>query len=70
MLSSEEVPVTWKDKLEIGLKENAPYRKDNLPPNEVEGPEVTQGPGRSAEIPQSRAKHSQVPARPQPDASE
>ena len=23
--------MTWKDKLEIGLKEDAPYRKDNLP---------------------------------------
>jgi hypothetical protein len=23
--------MTWKDKLEIGLKEDAPYRRDNLP---------------------------------------
>jgi hypothetical protein len=24
--------MTWKDKLEIGLKDDAPYRRDNLPP--------------------------------------
>lgn len=32
--------MTWKDKLEIGLKEDAPYRKDNLPANQVRGPQV------------------------------
>ena len=31
--------MTWKDKLELGLKEDAPFRKDNLPENEVRGPE-------------------------------
>jgi hypothetical protein len=31
--------VTWKDKLEIGLKEDAPYRRDNLPASQVRGPE-------------------------------
>ena len=46
--------MTWRDKLEIGLKENAPYRKDNLPPSEVTGTELPQGPGRSAEIPHAR----------------
>ena len=46
--------MTWRDKLEIGLKENAQYRKDNLPPDEVVGPEVPQGPGRSPEIPRAR----------------
>lgn len=46
--------MTWRDKLEIGLKENAAFRKDNLPTNEVSGPEVAQGPGRSAEIPRAR----------------
>lgn len=25
--------MTWRDKLELGLKEDAPYRKDNLPPS-------------------------------------
>jgi hypothetical protein len=46
--------MTWKDKLEIGLKEDAPYRKDNLPESEVSGPEVPSGPGRSPEIPEAR----------------
>ena len=46
--------MTWRDKLEIGLKENAPYREDNLPPAEVMGPALPQGPGRSAEIPHAR----------------
>ena len=39
--------MTWKDKLEIGLKEDAPYRKDNLTPDEIRGPEIPTGPGRS-----------------------
>jgi len=46
--------MTWKDKLELGLKEDAPYRKDNLPPRQVRGPEVAAGPGRSAEVPLAR----------------
>ena len=46
--------MTWKDKLEIGLKEDAPYRKDNLPPSQVRGPEIPTGPGRSPEIPMAR----------------
>lgn len=53
--------MTWRDKLEIGLKENAPFRKDNLPTSEVSGPELAQGPGRSAEIPRARGKQDQVP---------
>jgi hypothetical protein len=50
--------MTWRDKLEIGLKENASFRKDNLPPVEVTGPELGQGPGRSAEIPDARTTSS------------
>jgi hypothetical protein len=50
--------MTWKDKLEIGLKEDAPYRKDNLPESEVSGPEVPSGPGRSPEIPDARPADS------------
>jgi hypothetical protein len=53
--------VTWKDKLEIGLKEDAPYRKDNLPASEVRGPEKPAGPGRSPEIPMARAGNTQPP---------
>ena len=46
--------MTWRDKLEIGLKEDAPYRKDNLPENQIRGPEIPTGPGRSSEIPMAR----------------
>lgn len=46
--------MTWKDKLEIGLKEDAPYRKDNLPPNQVRGTRLSKGPGRSPEVPLAR----------------
>jgi hypothetical protein len=52
--------VTWRDKLEIGLKEDAPYRKDNLPANEIRGPEVPTGPGRSPEIQSARGEHTDV----------
>lgn len=43
--------MTWKDKLELGLKNDAPFRKDNLPEQQVRGPEVPAGPGRSPIIP-------------------
>lgn len=46
--------MTWKDKLEIGLKEDAPFRKDNLPQEEIQGPQISSGPGRSPEIPLAR----------------
>ena len=53
--------MTLKDKLEIGLKEDAPYRKDNLPENQVRGPEIPTGPGRSPEIPLARTDTNIVP---------
>jgi hypothetical protein len=53
--------MTLKDKLEIGLKEDAPYRKDNLPEDQVRGPEVESGPGRSPEIPAARGDKNIVP---------
>ena len=53
--------MTLKDKLEIGLKEDAPYRKDNLPESQVRGPEIPTGPGRSPEIPAARADRNIVP---------
>jgi hypothetical protein len=53
--------MTWKDKLELGLKEDAPYRKDNLPPRQVRGPEVAAGPGRSAEVPLARGDDEPAP---------
>ena len=43
--------MTWRDKMEIGLKEDAPFRRDNLPAFEVEGPQVPAGPGRSPVVP-------------------
>ena len=46
--------MTLKDKLEIGLKEDAPFRRDNLPAKEIHGPQLPTGPGRSPEIPQAR----------------
>jgi len=62
--------MTWKDKLELGLKEDAPYRKDNLPDSEITGPEIPTGPGRSPEIPAARgaaapvAKTPKAPGKP------
>ena len=53
--------MTVRDKLEIGLKEDAPYRKDNLPENQVRGPEVPAGEGRSPEIPLARNDRNIVP---------
>jgi hypothetical protein len=58
--------VTWKAGLDIGLKDDAPYRKENLPDSEVEGPEKLAGPGRSPEIP--AARDSNVPPTAQPAA--
>lgn len=57
--------MTWKDKMEIGLKEDAPYRKDNLSPDQVRGPELPAGEGRSPEIPAARNDRTEVP---EPDA--
>ena len=50
--------MTLKDKLEIGLKEDAQYRKDNLPESQVRGPEIPTGEGRSPEIPMARGDHN------------
>jgi len=59
--------MTWKDKLEIGLKPDAPIRKDNLPKEQVRGPEIDAGEGRSAVIPAAAGdKTVAPPARPQP----
>jgi hypothetical protein len=55
-----EGAMTLKDKLEIGLKEDAPYRKDNLPEAQVRGPEIPAGPDRSPEIPLARSDRNVV----------
>jgi hypothetical protein len=49
--------MTWKDKLEIGLKDDAPYRRDNLPESQQRkgGPATKPGdPTRSPEEPGAR----------------
>jgi len=49
--------MTLKDKLEIGLKEDAPFRRDNLPDSEKKknGPATRPGdPTRSPEEPGAR----------------
>ena len=46
--------MTWRDKLELGLKNEAAFRKDNLPAGEVHGPEEDSGPGRSAVVTEAR----------------
>jgi hypothetical protein len=60
--------MTIKDKLELGLKEDAPFRKDNLPDAQVRGPERPSGPGRSPEIPAARGDQTD-PGLDSPDAS-
>jgi len=39
--------MTLKDRLEVGLKEDAPYRRDNLPNAQIAGPEMSADAGRS-----------------------
>lgn len=51
--------MTWRDKLEIGLKEDAPFRKDNLPDFQKRGPEIPAGEGRSPVMPAARADAAQ-----------
>ena len=58
--------MTWKDKLEIGLKEDAKFRKDNLPEQQVRGPEVPAGPGRSPVIPAAKEEAESQPPPPAP----
>jgi hypothetical protein len=53
--------MTLMDKFEIGLKEDALYRKDNLPDDQVRGPEIPTGPGRSPEVPLARGDRNVVP---------
>lgn len=53
--------MTTKDKLEIGLKPDANYRKDNLPESQVRGPLVDAGPGRSPIVPAAADDTNIVP---------
>jgi hypothetical protein len=56
--------MTWRDKLELGLKEDAPSRKDNLPPSQVRGPELPTGPDRSPEMPLARGDRTRAATEP------
>jgi hypothetical protein len=56
--------MTLKDKLEIGLKVDAPYGKDNVPASEIHGPELPAGPGRSPEIPVARVSGAEAQTEP------
>jgi hypothetical protein len=56
--------MTWRDKLELGLKDDAAFRKDNLPPSQIRGPELSTGPGRSPEIPLARGDRTIAPTDP------
>ena len=54
-----EYAMTWKDKLEIGLKDDAPFRRDNLPEFQQTGEEASPEdpePDRSPEEPGARAE--------------
>ena len=57
--------MTLIDKLEIGLKEDAPFRKDNLPESQVRGPQVDSGPERSREVPAARGDRNTIPTTPE-----
>jgi hypothetical protein len=59
--------MTWKDKMELGLKNDAGRRKDNLTPEEVRGPEVDAGPGRSPVIPAAKGDKTEVPEQGSPE---
>ncbi len=60
----------WREKVEIGLKVDAPFRKDkpfrtdNVPPSQIRGPEPPTGPGRSPEVPMSCSDHASPPDAP------
>ncbi|HXG89144.1 MAG TPA: hypothetical protein VNJ02_12475 [Vicinamibacterales bacterium] len=58
--------MTWKDKLELGIKEDAAFRKDNLPESQVRGPEVPAGDGRSPIVPAAVKDQAEAPKPPVP----
>jgi len=56
--------MSLKDKLEIGLKPDAPYRPDNLPDFQANDPECQDAsmPGKSATAEQARDECDETPA--------
>ncbi len=55
--------MSLKDKLEIGLKPDAPYRKDNLPEFQQAEPacDIASTPGDSAEVLRARTECAEAP---------
>jgi len=54
--------MTWRDKMEIGIEKDAPFRRDNLPESEQDaGPAVPAGPGRSPVVPAAKDAAAQAP---------
>ena len=56
--------MTWRDKPELGLKEEPASGEDNWLPSQIRGPELPTGPGRSPEIPLVRGDRTQVATEP------
>lgn len=56
--------MTWEDRLELWLKEDGAYRKDNLPPRQIRASELLTGFGRSPQIPLARGDQTEVPTEP------
>jgi len=55
--------MSLKDKLEIGLKPDAPYRRDNLPDFQQDEPacEIAATPGDTPELRRARAECEEAP---------
>jgi len=58
--------MSLKDKLEVGLKPDAPYRSDNLPRFQRQDPacQDAAAPGKSARLGRARADCDTTPAKP------
>ena len=56
--------MTWKDKLEIGLKDDAPFRRDNVPDFQKTGDSATkdEDEDRSPEEPSARKDAEAAPS--------
>ena len=55
--------MTWKDKLEIGLKEDAPFRRDNLPDDQTQGRKERKD-DRSPVVSETRRDENDPPVQP------
>jgi hypothetical protein len=57
------VAMTWRDKLGIRLKGDAPVLKDSLPQEPVRGLELSNGSGHPSDTPLARDEHSGLTGR-------